>query len=158
MPVWTTSSGERKHSLDYSRKPRYNSTMPATFYWLVGERVIGTVDFADPIPDNVAFFCTTCGQLWGRITSIGDSITRVVSVPCEHHNPRYVADWSAIPGSLVTTYPEPFWNRAYRVDAAPRSVLEREFHLHLAYLDRSTRHAETHEVPATQDHCLASNR
>jgi len=116
------------------------------FYWLLGGRAIGAREFQAPLPDNVAFFCATCGELWGRITSPERTLTRVVCVPCERHEPRYVADWSAIPGSMVTTYPEPYWNRAYTLENAPRSILQRELTLHLAHLDRSISYEQALEA------------
>ena len=90
---------------------------------------------------NHAYFCKTCGSLWGRIKSEDPFATWMMhNVPCEQHLPIGVEDWSAFPGSLlhprVALADTQVTERARAIESLPDELLEREFKLHLGHFNK----------------------
>lgn len=113
--------------------------MPNASYFL-GSRLLGSCRIPDKagIAYSTAFFCRTCGNLWGRVLVEG-SDWRVVEVPCENHTPTGVPDWSTVPGSFLVNSLEAshtsrmFWGQV--IDWMPQNILQREVLLALRYFN-----------------------
>lgn len=111
-------------------------------YFLQG-RLLGQSQFAAPTPPHsLAYFCSTCGEIWARIGVLGErpywSIEHVV---CEKHTPRGVPEWRGIPGGLCPNMDSRrsflstmWWGRA--LEHLPPAVLERELTLTLSHYER----------------------
>jgi hypothetical protein len=89
---------------------------------------------------SVAFFCHTCGEVWGRVVVEG-ATWNTASVPCKEHQPLGVFDWLSLPGSFLNqrlwAEDNPIWNRANCLDYLPESVLQYEFELAVkAYFEK----------------------
>ena len=88
----------------------------------------------DIVPHSLAYFCTTCGEIWGRIAceTEGHSPHWSVEVcPCLHHSRSGVPDWSKIPGTITDAFlterslSKMWWGRA--LEHLPPKVLRQEF-------------------------------
>lgn len=105
----------------------------------LGNDLVGACSLTTHIkPFSLAYFCTTCGDIWGRIV-VGDGDDwQSLQVPCEHHLPHNLSDNNSVPGSVI------YWMHSERlasgmwwaavIDFLPRSVLEREFLLRTNFL------------------------
>ncbi len=106
-----------------------------TSYYL-GSRLLAERSFLKP-PLSFAFFCSTCGEVWGRVWTEGRPWV-VRQVPCEDHQPAGVWNWNQVPGSFldrdeaITGYP----GAALCVELVPADVLAREVEVHLNYIER----------------------
>lgn len=96
----------------------------------VGNRSLGTfpvplfhTDRTGAFPvQSVAYFCPSCGDIWGRIVIPGSTATQCRYRPCERHGDGRLTQsaWPSEPATYVT----PAW---------PRAALERELDLELSY-------------------------
>lgn len=97
-------------------------------------------------PRPLAYFCTHCGEIWGRIivreVDHGQMAPwQIEYVPCEQHQPTGVYDWHAIPGSFLSdsklslaNLSNMSWARA--IEHLPEEVLRREFELTCKWYDK----------------------
>lgn len=97
-------------------------------------------------PRPLAYFCTCCGEVWGRIIvreveSDAMAPWQIEYVPCEQHQPTGVFDWHAIPGSFLSdsrlslaNLSNMSWARA--IEHLPEEVLKREFELTCKWYDQ----------------------
>lgn len=71
---------------------------------------------------SVAYFCATCGDIWGRIVVPGATSTQCRYRQCERHGDGRLSQsvWPSEPATYITS-------------AWPRPALERELNLELAY-------------------------
>jgi hypothetical protein len=94
-------------------------------------------------PHSVAYFCATCGDIWGRIfvkPVDAEQYWEAITAPCIKHKRTGIADWNAVPGSfLVGTE---LTKGAARVTAwarvmehLPEGVLKQEFQVHEAHYE-----------------------
>ena len=109
--------------------------------YFLGPKVfeVGSLD-SNMAPHSVAYFCATCGQVWGRAYVEATTWT-TFTVPCERHEKTGVPDWSSIPGSFIAPAggrraetSTMFWSVC--VDSLPPRLLDREFNLMLSHLDK----------------------
>ena len=124
--------------------PYYHRIIPMryTAHYFLGTRLLGQSSF-DSIsaPYSTALFCRTCGEIWGRV-SVPENSWQVRSVPCEHHLPTGVPDWSAWPGSFLEhslwkdQTSTMFWGEV--LEHLPPAVLEREVRLALQQSAKET--------------------
>ncbi len=113
--------------------------MPSAQYFVEG-RYLGQSELPpSPFPyRSFAFFCPTCGEVWGRVVAGGS--WDIIQSPCKLHQPVGVQDWGRFPGSLLwpslskTFYPITHW--AICLDFLPPPVLQYEFDL--AIKDKET--------------------
>ena len=107
--------------------------------------VLGQSEVECPMqPVSTAYFCTTCGDIWGRVfvkPVEHEQSWEAVSAPCVKHRPRGVADWSHVPGSfLVGTEMNKEKSRitawARVIEHMPESVLKYELEVHEINHDR----------------------
>lgn len=89
--------------------------------------------------DSIAYFCATCGDIWGRIL-VDKQVFQIRNVPCANHKRTGVPDWGSHPGSLLITpgvtsdmLGSMFWAAA--LNYLPERVLQREFQLHLSHVE-----------------------
>lgn len=116
--------------------------MAKTAHFFLGNQYMGS----SLVPDTsraYAFFCHTCGEIWGRIVIEGAS-WELEHTPCIHHKCLGVIDWGRIPGSFLNHRMEakhtPIWGQANCLDFLPESVLQYEFTLALKF------HTEKEEI------------
>lgn len=114
--------------------------------YLVDNRVLATSLIVATIqPRSLAYVCTTCGNLWGRVVveALEDVQTwETVSAPCALHLPRGVVDWGHVPGSFLSGKGNfkrsdlrvTAWGRA--LEHLPDVVLKREFELTMKHFER----------------------
>ena len=115
--------------------------MPTALYFAHG-KLLGQSEFQCTIlPHNLAYFCPTCGEVWGRIAITGGGYWSVEHVCCEKHTPKGVPEWSKLPGCFLTSSDSRrsmlsvmWWGRA--LEHLPTAVLQREFELTLAHYER----------------------
>ena len=111
--------------------------MNVTASYFIGERFFGTSSLFQGA-DSIAYFCSTCGDIWARIVA-GEG-WQVEVVPCALHEPRTAIDWSKTPGSLINPFvTQRFvgaWAWAAVIEALPPEVLRHEFELHLNRYDK----------------------
>lgn len=69
---------------------------------------------------SIAYFCSTCGELWGRAINEGQRCWQILVVGCTRH-----PMWSFEPGGSFLRS----WHLGH-IDELPESVLRREFALH----------------------------
>ena len=110
--------------------------------YLLGSRLLGESP-ASP-PRSWAFFCCTCGEIWGRAWSTGGvEGWSVISSACENHAPSGVEDWGYVPGSFIHSRTHssdlPIWAQALALEHLPRSVLLRELEVHITNIERQVR-------------------
>ena len=109
--------------------------------YFLGSRHMGraAIQLGPRMAHQAAFFCSTCGEVWGRVAVAGECWL-VHQVPCAKHRPAGVWDWSSIPGSfvqyrferaLVSTM---FWPIVLEV--VPPAVLRWEFELRMQQAER----------------------
>ena len=95
-----------------------------TAHYFLGSRLLGSTDLPQTWEGvgptrSLAFFCSKCGDVWGRI-AIDNRHWMVLTVGCERH-----PDYSFEPGgTFIRT-----WNHR-ALDEMPEAVLRREFALH----------------------------
>jgi hypothetical protein len=75
-------------------------------------------------PESIAWFCTTCGEVWARMVA-DNAEFRVYSAPCPKH-PRF----RSIPAGSIWLP----WDAQHN-EALPPEVIRREFDIHLAHWD-----------------------
>lgn len=109
--------------------------MPRVTYFLEG-RYLGRADFPpQPFPwHSTAFFCMTCGEIWGRVV-VDEGYWEVIQRACRLHTPRTLLDWGGTPGSLlhgqITQAFIPVTHRANCLENLPPEVLRHELLLSL---------------------------
>lgn len=119
--------------------------MPTVHYFLgtqvAGSSRVPTHPHSGLLPDSVAFFCRTCGELWARaLVEENPEVWQIEQVPCQLHTPSGVPDWSHVPGSITqyrtsrTQESVMFW--AVCFDALPRNLQLRDFDMHLRNRER----------------------
>lgn len=79
-----------------------------------------------------AFFCRTCGDVWGRVIADPEDWW-VTSAPCERHLGESVIDLTRIPGSILPLLTPSIYDEALNLKNLPLSVLLREFSIHLKH-------------------------
>ena len=114
--------------------------------FILGARIIGQTEYeASSLPRSFAYFCPTCGEVWGRIAVAdlagGPGIWEVLHSPCERHHRAGVQDWSAIPGgfsdySRATASELPVQYRSRAIESFPAGILQRELNLVLSEIER----------------------
>lgn len=76
--------------------------MPQALFFLknqcVGESTLPNLNLPY---QSQAFFCGTCGEIWGRIVVTPSSSWLLQHTPCEKHPVLGVIDWGKIPGSFL---------------------------------------------------------
>jgi hypothetical protein len=101
--------------------------------------------------DSIAYFCSTCGEVWGRV--VGGNVWQVRSVPCSIHTRKGVFDSSAVGGSLlhplVSKQYVGRWAWGITVEHLPPSLWRRELELYINHRER--KHHEQ-ESTAVLDH------
>lgn len=70
-------------------------------HYFLGSKLLGSSDKSFQGGQSCALFCTTCGDIWGRI--VVGNVWRVRSVPCIKHKRTGVMDWSSESGSFLIT-------------------------------------------------------
>lgn len=110
-------------------------------HYFLGNTLLSSRSFLRP-PLSFAFFCSTCGEVWGRVWTEGEP-WKVEEVPCEKHHSVGVWDWGRVAGSFVagneiTTGPA---RAALCVEFLPVEVLKREVEIHLNHAER-----QLHEI------------
>lgn len=111
--------------------------MLTTIHYFLGPRHLATATFEAAFsPHSLAYFCPTCGDVWGRImVEGGEPYWSLQHACCEKHSPRGGVEWGKIPGSFLTTLPLAaneyggMW-LARSIEHMPREVLEREVRIH----------------------------
>jgi hypothetical protein len=94
-------------------------------------------------PPGHAFFCSTCGDIWARIITGPGCTTYCHLTPCEKHTPRFAAEGTRFPGSLLGIFPDAGlaasmdWPRT--LTYLPPAVLAWEFQVHLTVLQKQER-------------------
>ncbi len=102
----------------------------------------GNLLAASPAPGrrSFAYFCSTCGEIWGRVWAVGVDEWDVETVACEEHRPQGVIDWSRVPGSFLSrqfrSAYSPRSHQAISVEHLPPAVLRRELELHILNVER----------------------
>lgn len=119
------------------------SLWPTTYF--VFDRLLdrGEVE-SDIAPDSLAYFCASCGKVWGRIYIEGTTWHQRTT-PCERHWKAGVADWATLPGSFLpfsiglwsVEVSKMFWGAT--LDNLPAKVLQRELRLSLLEVERNER-------------------
>lgn len=94
----------------------------------LGESVI----HAEPVFINsIAYFCSSCGDIWGRAHVEGANLCEIADVVCEKHKPTSPANWRATPGSfldpLLSTNYIGLGGWAKTIEVLPNEMLKREF-------------------------------
>lgn len=83
-------------------------------------------------PDSVAFFCATCGEIWGRVV-VDSSLWTVHQRACPKHARTGVQDWRGISGSFLADNPTSSDNSiaawACTLENMPEEMLHYEFEL-----------------------------
>lgn len=100
--------------------------------YFLGSRLLGSSDTTFPYGQSCALFCTTCGEVWGRI--VVSPVWRVRSVPCIKHTRTGVMDWGAEPGSFLIESPTAVTSimfAAETLEELPPEVLSYELQLRL---------------------------
>lgn len=113
--------------------------MPAHYF--LGNQLLGSSNKPFPTGQSCALFCTTCGEIWGRI--VVSSVWCVRSVPCVKHKRTGVRDWGAESGSFLI---ESFnlertstMFAAETIEELPPEVLRYELLLRLDKFDKEQR-------------------
>lgn len=112
-------------------------------YFLEGQ-FLGQSEFDCPnLPHSLAYFCATCGEIWGRIhctTPNHSAHWDTVICPCTRHSPASVQDWSKIPGTVTDAFlTVPLLSTMWHgraLENLPPPVLKREFLLLLSYFEK----------------------
>lgn len=115
--------------------------------YFVGTRLLATTEIEAPFPPfSLAYFCHTCGDIWGRVLVSGQSDTPhwgVEHCPCKNHQRSGVQEWASIvPGAFLcnldsrkTVLSVMWWARA--IEHFPVPVLQWELERHLAFWEKS---------------------
>lgn len=116
-----------------------------TAAYFVQGKLLGISTFSAPfVPRSLAYFCATCGEIWGRVhveQGEQEPYWDLAHCPCVNHKNRGVLDWSSIPGSLLTGRSEntkghiPVTDWARAIEHLPPEVLRREFDINLKWYD-----------------------
>lgn len=116
----------------------------ATYFF--SPHLVDTAEFeCDIIPHSLAYFCSTCGEIWGRIECRGEGERDMWSVeicPCLHHSPQGVPDWSRYAGTVTDSFPttrmlsKMWWGKA--VEHLPPKVLRQEFDRLIQHLTKES--------------------
>lgn len=92
-------------------------------------------------PHSHAFFCPTCGEVWGRVIVL-QSGWQIHIVPCIKHTRSCVSDWSKVPGTITSPFLLPRdlskmeW--ALALDYLPPAVVRQEFARLLQYFSQES--------------------
>jgi hypothetical protein len=109
-----------------------------TVQYLVAGRVIA--ESSASAPRSFAYFCSTCGEIWGRVWSQECRLWDVEDVPCVEHVPQGVSDWSRTPGSFLNRQPNSFntprTHQIITLEHLPPAVLRRELEVHIRNYER----------------------
>lgn len=114
---------------------------PTEVFYMVEGRLLasGVIPLYPVMARQIAYFCTTCGEIWGRILIEGGKDWEVIQSPCRHHTPMGVSDWGTIPGSLVQrkfhSSLVSIMDAARCLDLVPDAVVKYEFLLSLNQKD-----------------------
>ncbi len=115
--------------------------MPTALYFLHNKLVDQATFKCDFTPHSLAYFCPTCGEIWGRIMVDGGGYWSVEPASCEKHTPQGVPEWGKIPGAFCTSIDNRrqnlsvmWWGRA--LEHLPPTILQREFMLTLNHYER----------------------
>lgn len=116
----------------------------ATALYFLRNQLLGRAEFPTTFrPHSLAYFCSECGEVWGRVVCTMPGATpywSVEHVPCQGHAPGGVAGWGAIPGAFCDGSPTKdmlsvmWWGRA--LEHLPPAVLQREFEITASYFER----------------------
>lgn len=103
-----------------------------TAHYILGQ---ATLMGSAPIPDlnggshSIAYFCQSCGDVWGRIVVESAPIFDVTSRACSRHAPESVSSWGSVPGTFCQGRAADLstmrWAAA--LEYLPEPVLLREF-------------------------------
>jgi hypothetical protein len=112
------------------------TTLTEVFYMAEGRLVAsGVIHIHPEFSSQLAYFCTTCGKIWGQVLIPSAPSWQVFQVPCRRHKPLGVPDWGAIPGSFTQrkfhSSQVSIMDWARCLDRVPSSLVEYEFHLSL---------------------------
>jgi hypothetical protein len=118
----------------------------AAMYFL-GSKFLDQSEFVSEYqPHSLAYFCPTCGEVWGRILCNGQYAPHwsVEVVPCVRHTTQCVPSWGKVPGSFCSSHAEGntkarlsvmWWGRA--LEHLPSAVFCREFEIALQHFERN---------------------
>lgn len=118
-------------------------------YWVRGE-LLGTrevpavAEFWDMM--GKFFMCNVCQEVWGWIYYPNRHWCPIHYDCPDHNSQRYEQN---IPGSMLPAYPG-----GDEIDLLPDRVLEYEFHMHLAYIDKEQSHGKEGQSQAQTEDAL----
>jgi hypothetical protein len=117
--------------------------MPTALYFLHNKLLAQATFPCDFTPHSLAYFCPTCGEVWGRIMIDGGKYWSVEHVACEKHLPQGIPEWGNIPGAFCTNPNSSrnnlsimWWGRA--LEHLPLPILQREFALILNHYEKES--------------------
>lgn len=91
-------------------------------------------------PQHIAFFCPSCGEVWGRIVISEGGYWALFNVPCREHRPAGVQDWGGVPGSFTQGRLEYRYTSTMFtpmcLDLVPQEVLKNEFEVYMQRAER----------------------
>jgi len=116
-----------------------------TSYMVEGRILASTEIEADHSPRSIAYICTTCGNVWGRVIvndPEGLQVWEAEPSPCARHLHRGVVDYGRIPGSFLfgkgnfrkQDLRVTAWGRA--IEHLPEEVLKYEFDITMKHFER----------------------
>lgn len=113
-----------------------------TALYFLQNKLIGQTTFqCEASPHSLAYFCPTCGEVWGRVVVDGGKYWSVQHVACEKHLPQGVPEWGKPPGCFCTDLDSRrrnlsvlWWGRA--IEHLPPELLQRELLLTIQHYER----------------------
>ena len=108
--------------------------------YLISDKYIASAELRESYAvDSIAYFCPTCGDVWGRI--VAGAYWQLLTVPCEQHVPACVASWYKIPGSILIPMERKDavgrWGWGAVLEVLPAAVLQRELLIHINHVERN---------------------
>lgn len=95
--------------------------------------------------DSIAYFCSTCGKVWGEI--IAGKVWHVQATPCRQHTPTGAFDWGEVPGSMLNAMlSKDFvgrWAWAACIESLPPALYLRELEVHINHVERKYHESES---------------
>lgn len=103
--------------------------------YIINNELLGSVNLESEIaPRSHAFFCETCGEVWGRIVAGRDVLWEIHIQPCEGHTVSTPSYLSQTPGSILRDWFYNFhelspYNKPLALELFPHGLLIRELTL-----------------------------